>query len=496
MKIRFSALKLPSAGALVLPVAETGKLTGMAAALDQQSDGALSRAQKASRFTGKTEQMLEILAPAGVGLSRVLLAGIGKAGTLDALGWQRLGGRVMARLLCSGESRVAIAIEDLKGEVTTAQAAALTAAGARLRSYRFDKYRTKEPADKKPSVKELSLLCAEARAASSAYGREDKVIDGVFLTRDLVSEPANVIFPKSFADKLGELVDLDVKIEVLGEKKMRALGMGALLGVAQGSAHEPQLVAMRYDGGKKGEAPVVFIGKGVTFDSGGISIKPAAGMEQMKWDMGGAGTVAGAIKALAGRKAKANVIGIVGLVENMPSGTAQRPGDVVTSMSGQTVEVINTDAEGRLVLADAMTYAQRKFKPRLIVDLATLTGAMMVALGHEYAGLFANDDKLAEQLLAASQATGDKIWRMPLGPAYDRMINTPTADMKNVGGRNAGAITAAQFLQRFIENDLPWAHLDIAGTVWVEQDNALWEKGATGHGVRLLDRFIADNFEG
>ena len=286
---------------------------------------------------------------------------------------------------------------------------------------------------------------------------------------------------------------------MLGEKEMKKLGMGALLGVAQGSAQEPQLLVMEWHGaGKdpksKGGEPVAFVGKGVTFDTGGISLKPGAGMEEMKWDMGGAGTVIGLMKALAGRKAKANVVGLVGLVENMPDGKAQRPGDIVKSMSGQTIEILNTDAEGRLVLADVLWYCQDKYKPEFIVDLATLTGAIIVTLGHEHAGLFANDDDLSEKLAAAGRATGEKIWRLPLDDAYDKLINTDAADMKNIGGKGAGSITAAQFLQRFV-NKTPWAHIDIAGMAWSKESKPTVPKGATGFGVRLLDRLVADHYE-
>jgi leucyl aminopeptidase len=290
---------------------------------------------------------------------------------------------------------------------------------------------------------------------------------------------------------------LGIEFDVVDEAAMAELGMGALLGVGQGSVRPPRLLIMRWNGAADSKAePVVLIGKGITFDTGGISIKPAQGMEAMKWDMGGAGAVAGAIKALATRKAKANVVGVCALAENMPDGNAQRPGDIVTSMSGQTIEVINTDAEGRLVLADALTWAQRNLKPRVMVDLATLTGAMIVSLGHEYGGLFSNDDQLAEQLTAAGKETGDKLWRLPMGEAYDKIMDSPIADMKNSAGREGGSITAACFLGRFIDEGVKWAHLDIAGMVWSEKASHLYDKGATGYGVALLDRFVADNHEG
>jgi len=320
------------------------------------------------------------------------------------------------------------------------------------------------------------------------------VVEGVYLTRDVVTEPPNVLYPETLAARCKELEELGVVVEILNEKKMAKLGMGALLGVGQGSVRESFLVTMRWDGGPKNKAPVAFVGKGVTFDTGGISLKPGPGMEEMKWDMGGSGTVLGLMKALAGRKAKVNAVGVVGLVENMPDGNAQRPGDVVTSMSGQTIEIHNTDAEGRLVLADALWYTQQEFKPQAMIDLATLTGAILIALGNEYAGLFSNDDTLSAQLISAGQASGEPVWRMPLGDAYDKLLNSDCADMKNIGGRNAGSITAAQFLQRFVK-DTTWAHLDIAGMAWSSKDRPTVPKGATGYGVRLLDRFVSDVYE-
>lgn len=497
MRISFSAYSQPKSGSLVVLATKGGKLGAQAQAIDKDAGGAITRALKASRFDGEAGQILEILAPNFGRVNRILVAGIGKPGDADIHGFERLGGSVVARLLASGEKTLSLIIDhfdDLAAK--PADAAAHAAIGARLRSYRFDKYRTKESADKKPSLNKLVVMTKSPGRAETLFESHDKVLDGVFFTRDLVSEPANILYPKSFAERLQGLKALGVEVDILGEKEMRKLGMGALLGVAQGSAHEPQLVVMKYQGAdKKDNWPLAFIGKGVTFDTGGISIKPAGGMEQMKWDMGGAGAVSGLMHALAARKAKVNAIGVVGLVENMPSGTAQRPGDVVTTMSGQTVEVINTDAEGRLVLADAMTYAQRNFKPKTMIDLATLTGAIIISLGHEYAGCFSNDDKLVDKLLSAGTATGDKLWRFPIGKAYDQLINTPIADMKNVGPREAGSITAAQFLQRFVEDGTAWAHLDIAGMVWSEKDAALWEKGATGYGVRLLDRYVRENHE-
>ncbi|MDH3475364.1 MAG: leucyl aminopeptidase [Rhodospirillales bacterium] len=499
MKIAFSDLSLPASGALAVPVAEGRKLLPSAAKLDKATKGALARAMSASRFAGKKTELLEVLAPSGMKNSRILLVGVGDPKELDHLDLERLGGSLLVHFNGAGESQAALVVESGgRAKVDNAARAAWAGYGALLRSYRFDRYRTKEKPEKKPTLKTLTILVDDPRAARRRFGELEKIADGVFLTRDLVSEPANIIYPKSLASKARELQKLGVKVQVLGEAQMEKLGMGALLGVGQGSARESQLLVMQWSGAPraKSKAPLAFVGKGVTFDTGGISIKPAAKMEDMKWDMGGSGVVIGVMKALAARKAKANVVGVCGLVENMPSATAQRPGDIVTSMSGQTIEVINTDAEGRLVLADALWYAQEKFKPKAIVDLATLTGAIIVALGHEHAGLFSNNDELSDRLLAAGKAVGEPLWRLPLGEAYDKAIDSEAADMKNVGNRSGGSITAAQFLQRFVKDDTPWAHLDIAGVTWSSEDKPTVPKGGTAFGVRLLDRLVADNYEG
>ena len=397
----------------------------------------------------------------------------------------------------TGDKSAMIAVDPIKGsKLKTWEISANAAFGALLGSYRFDKYRTREKADAKPSVTALTIASRDS-ADAKAYGPKAKLADGVFMTRDLVSEPANVIYPITLAQQARSLSKLGVKISVLDEKQMAKLNMGALLGVAQGSANKPRLVVMQWNGAPRArnKRPIAFVGKGVTFDTGGISIKPAGGMEDMKWDMGGAGVVIGLMKALAGRKAKVNAVGVVGLVENMPSSTAQRPGDVVETMSGQTVEVINTDAEGRLVLADAMWYCQERYKPHTLIDLATLTGAIIVSLGNENAGMFANDDDICEKLTEASKLVGEPVWRMPLGDAYDKLINSDIADMKNIGGRWGGSITAAQFLQRFIKDDVKWAHLDIAGVTWSNKDAPTVPKGGTAFGVRLLDRLVAEHYE-
>lgn len=490
MKINFSEPALPKSGALVLGVGQGKKLGTVAKEIDKASDGAISRALGVSSFEGKARQLLEIVAPAGVPLSRILLAGTGEK--LSERDRADLGGRVLAQLNRSGEESATFAVDfggrDLPG------VSAEIAFGALLRSYRFTKYRTKPEESGKPRMASLTIAVKGAVAARRDFVPLEKLAEGVRFTRDLVSEPPNELYPATFAKEVRQLVKLGVKVEVLGEKQLEKLGMKALLGVGQGSRRESQVAVMQWNGAARSKQPIAFIGKGVTFDTGGISIKPAAGMGDMKWDMGGAGAVAGLMMALAGRKAKANVVGIIGLVENMPDGNAQRPGDIVTSMSGKTIEILNTDAEGRLVLADVLWYCQKRFKPSFMVDLATLTGAIIVSLGHEYAGLFTNDDALCKNLVAAGEATGEKVWRMPLAQPYDKMIDSDIADVKNIGGRDAGSITAAQFLQRFT-NDVPWAHLDIAGMAWSNKEADTVPKGGTGYGVRLLDRLVRDYYE-
>jgi leucyl aminopeptidase len=496
LDIAFAKPALPKSGALVLLAGEDERPSGVWQMADEATGGAIGRALDVSKFTGAKGKTVSILAP-GAGLSRVLVVGLGKTDAVTPLAAEEAGGAIAAAM--GVEPAVSIAANG----VSAVQAAHL-AMGAVLRAYRFDRYRTKEKAEDKPKLAKATVMLADPAAAKAAFAPLKAVAEGVFISRDLVSEPPNVLNPVVFADRIRELSDLGLKISVFGPKEMSKLGFGCLLGVAMGSAVEPRMVVMEWHGasgngngkGRKGARtkPVAFIGKGVTFDTGGISIKPAGGMEDMKWDMAGAGTVVGLMAALAGRKAKVDAVGLVGLVENMPSGTAQRPGDVVKSYSGQTVEVINTDAEGRLVLADVLWYCQETFDPVFMVDLATLTGAIIISLGHEYAGMFSNDDTLANKLAAAGSETGEKLWRMPLGDAYDKQIKSDIADMKNVGGRPGGSITAAQFIQRFVNNK-PWAHLDIAGTAWSSKDSACVPKGATAFGVRLLDRLVAEHYE-
>jgi leucyl aminopeptidase len=500
MKFTFSDLTLPASlpksGSLVLPVLAERTLTPAGTDLDGKTGGMLTRAMAANKFSGKTDELLTVVAPGGVDLNHIVLVGLGKPDQITDLTLQDAGGAIVAALGKNADE-VTVVVDELGGGMAPATVAAEIAFGAQLRSYRFDKYRTKEKPEAKPSLQAITLLTSDAEGAASVYAAREAVADGVFLTRDVISEPANILYPRTLADRCVELGSLGVEVQVLDQDQMASLGMGALLGVAMGSVKEPYLVVMKYDGAPDAEdkRPVAFVGKGVTFDTGGISIKPAGGMEDMKWDMGGAGVVLGLMKALAGRKAKVNAVGIVGLVENMPSGSAQRPGDIVTSMSGQTIEVLNTDAEGRLVLADALWFTQDTFKPRAMVNLATLTGAIIVALGTEHAGLFSNDDALSEQLTAAGRKVGEKLWRMPMNDAYDKAINSDAADVKNIAGsRDAGSIIGAQFLQRFV-NNVPWAHLDIAGVTWSKKDTGTIPKGATSFGVRLLDRYVADVYE-
>ena len=495
MKIEFPET-LPKSGALAVAVTKDKILSPTAKLIDQQTQGAITRALKVGRFTGEKDQVLELVAPAGLNLSRIVLYGLGDPKAIDALALENAGGNVVQRVNGPGDNDVVIAVDALPGcNLKTPMMAAEVAFGARLGAYRFDRYRTDETPEKKPSVKRLGVYAKNAPAAARAYERLAEVAEGVELTRNLVSEPANVLYPVSFAARCEELKDIGVKVEVLDLAQIKKLGMRALIGVAQGSANEPRVVIMRWNGGAKADdKPIAFIGKGVTFDTGGISIKPSAGMEEMKWDMGGAGVVTGLMRALAGRKAKVNVVAALGLVENMPSSTAQRPGDVVKAMSGKTIEVINTDAEGRLVLADVLWHIQQRFKPKVMIDLATLTGAIIVALGHNHAGLFANNDRLADWLLEAGLATGERLWRMPLHDSYEQDIKSPIADIKNVGDRWAGSISAALFLKHFV-NDVPWAHLDIAGTTWCYKNQSTVPKGGSGFGVRLLDRLVADHYE-
>ncbi len=493
LEITFARSAKPTDGLAVL-LASSGAKFGEVAK-DVDPGNVIEKAVKVSGFSGKALASLDLVAPAGSSFDRVLAIGAGEPSLVNSQSWPKLGGTIQSLVKKSAKVTIYADAPDFKPD---GDAVAALALGMLLRAYRFDKYRTKkddadggEEADK---IK-VTIVSEAAVAAKKAFADAEALAGGVDLARDLVNEPANMLGPVEFADRTRQLQSLGVEVEVLGEKELKKLGMGALLGVAQGSVRPPRLVVMQWKGGKAKDKPVAFIGKGVVFDSGGVSIKPAQGMEDMKGDMGGAAAVTGLIHTLAARKAKVNVVGVIGCVENMVDGNAQRPGDIVTSMSGQTIEVLNTDAEGRLVLADALWYTNDRFQPLFMVNLATLTGAIMVALGQHHAGLFSNNDELSERLTAAGLTSGEKLWRMPLGPEYDKLIDSKNADMKNIGGRYGGAITAAQFLQRFVK-DTPWAHLDIAGTAMGSPGSEVNQSWGSGFGVRLLDQLVRDHYEG
>lgn len=490
--IAFARLATPKKGSVVVLSAEKEGLSEAARACDPA--GVLGRAFSVTAFKGKSGKSVELLAPEGTAYDRLVAVGVGKIPELQEYDWLRAGGAIYAAL--NKPAEVAIILDLASGKVSGMDAANV-ALGILLRAYSFDKFKTKKDEDgDKTSGRpaRITIHCANPAAAKKAFAGLEPVAAGVCLARDLVNEPANMLGPVELAARARELHSVGVKVDVLTENEMKKLGMGALLGVAQGSARPPRLVVMRWDGGKSGSKPIAFVGKGVTFDTGGNSIKPASGMEDMKGDMGGAAAVIGLMRALAGRNARVNAVGIIGCVENNVDGNAQRPGDIVTSMSGQTIEVLNTDAEGRLVLCDALWYCNEKFRPAVMIDLATLTGAIMVALGFHHAGLFSNNDELATRLSAVGQVTRERVWRMPLGAEYDKLLDSKNADMKNIGGRYGGAITAAQFLQRFVK-DTPWAHLDIAGTGMGAPANEINASWASGFGVRLLDRLVRDYYE-
>jgi leucyl aminopeptidase len=494
MQIDFVAatVKPTETTALAVLAFEDGEFSPAAEALDKQMSGAIRRAIAASRFKGTMGQTVHLLAPAGVTAGRVVVIGAGKQSVFDEKAAETAGAHAWNAAKDTGAEALLLLMPGA-GPDRPAHAGF----GIQLASYRFDRYRTTEKPEKKPSVTKVSIAAADPKASAKAHKALSGLADAICYARDLVTEPANILYPEEYARRVKELAKLGLEIEVLGEKEMKKLGMGSLLGVGQGSVRESQLVVMQWKGAKDAKAaPIAFVGKGVCFDTGGISLKPADGMEEMVTDMAGSAAVVGAMYALAARKAKVNAVGIIGLVENMPDGNAQRPGDVVKSMSGQTIEVINTDAEGRLVLADAVWYCQDRFKPKFVIDLATLTGAIVVALGKDLAGLYCTDEALASNLLAASKASDDALWRMPLHGPYDKLIDSHIADMKNIGPRYGGSITAAMFIKRFT-NGVPWAHIDMATTAWRPNSTvATIPSGASGFGVRLLDRLAADFYEG
>ena len=486
MHVQFSQ-SLPQAARLIAQVVDKGKLpASLPAAMRAGADVA--------RFKGTTGQTFDGFVETADGAARLALAGSGEASDDARLAnLEKAGAALAAKFQSTGDEELVL---DVRENRLSAEEIGHVLLGLRLRNWRYDIYRTKMKDEQKVTLKKVTVV-GGPDDADTAWNELTALAEGVEFTRELVTEPANIIYPETFVERCQKRFEgTGAELIVLDEKQMEELGMGSLLGVGQGSVRESRILAIRWNGGEAGDKPVAFVGKGVTFDTGGISIKPGPGMEDMKWDMGGAGAVAGGMLALVKRKAKANVVGVMGLVENMPDGNAQRPGDVVTSMNGQTIEVLNTDAEGRLVLADALHWTQQEFEPTRIVDFATLTGAIIIALGNEHAGLFSNDDDLAKDLIEAGEATGDTMWRMPLGKGYDKLIDSPIADMKNIGGKGAGSITAAQFLQRFIADDTPWAHIDIAGKAWSDKPGRTWGKGATGYGVRLIDRLVSDTLEG
>jgi len=490
--ISFSSAKPPSDGTLL--VLTNADLAFGPAAAQLDAGGGLTKAMKAAEFKGGLAKTLSLITPADTGFDRIIVLGTGKE-SLSEYDWLKLGGAAMAALGKSEKAAVLLEVpgEDVDAPPQPANLAGL-AQGMLLSAYRFDRYKTPKKGEPKKKAAKITLFTPFAASVRKHWAEAKGIADGVMLARDLVNEPANVLNPVEFAKRASKLEDLGCAVEILDEKAMRKLKMEALLGVSRGSRNAPRMAIIQWKGGAKKDKPVAFVGKGVTFDTGGISIKPAGGMEDMKGDMGGAAAVTGLMHALAARKAKVNAVGIIALVENMPDGDAQRPGDIVKSMSGQTIEVLNTDAEGRLVLADALWHCKEKFDPQFMINLATLTGAILVALGNHHAGMFSNNDDLAEKIFSAGQSTKEKVWRMPLGPEYDKMIDSKNADMKNIGGRFAGSITAGQFLQRFV-GETPWAHLDVAGTAMGSPQTEISKTWASGYGVRLLDRLVADNYE-
>lgn len=491
-RISFASADSVLKPAVMVFVGDDMALSPSAGRLGPQFPDVLATASAIEGFKGKAGTALDLIAPSGLPASRVIVVGVGSEKDQAKIDWVTFGGKTSTRMPAGKAISV---LFDPAG--ANAEAAADFALGVSMRGYAFDRYKTKKKSDDQVDEAgvDVAIHLADHAAAKKMAKVREGLFNGIEIARNLVNEPPNVLTPTEFARRASELSKLGVEIEILDEKALKKIGMRALLAVGQGSVQPSQVVIMRWNGAKNAkEQPIAFIGKGVVFDTGGISIKPAAGMEDMKGDMAGAACVVGLMHALASRKAKANVIGAIGLVENMPDGNAYRPGDIITSLSGQTIEIINTDAEGRLVLADVLWYVQDKFKPKFMVNLATLTGAILVALGQEYAGLFSNNDELAQRLSGAGTLTGERVWRMPLGPEYDKMIDSKFADMKNSGGRFGGSITAAQFLQRFV-NDTPWAHLDIAGTGMSSPQTDISRGWASGWGVRLLDRLVSESYE-
>ena len=498
MKTTFTSRPVTAADMLVLLAAKDEPLEEIGSDLPDAAREQLQRAAKALEFTGKKGQSVELAAPAGLEVKRLLLLGLGDVEKLNVKEVEYAGGRAAAAAMAAKAKDVAVrATAPVGSPLHEAAFAARFASGMKLRNYRFDRYKTKKGSDgddrekdEKARIEALTVVTNVAAEAEAAFAPLSALADSVHFARDLVNEPPNVLNPKEFARRVEEMAEeVGLGVQVLKPKQLREERFNALLAVGQGSKHKPRVVVMTYHGADDDSAPIAFVGKGVCFDSGGVSIKPSPNMEDMKGDMAGAAAVVGLMRALAARKAKVNAVGVIGLEENMPDGGAQRPGDIVISRSGQSIAVLNTDAEGRLVLADCLDYAREKFSPARIINLATLTGAIIISLGKEHAGLFSNDDALAEEITQAGLETGERVWRMPLDPAYDKLIDYDIADMKNIGGREAGSITAAQFLQRFV-GDIPWAHLDVAGTAMAAPKTDINDSWGSGWGVRLLNRLM------
>lgn len=493
---------LKNAKILIIGTFENFELSGRVSILEQSSNNFLSKVLKANNFKGKSGETVTIHTPELLDnhnhIIKVIFFGLGKQSEFNDLNAEKAGSKLLNILKKLNIEECSILLENIKEDYIP-----YIALGLSLKNYSFKKYKTKlEEKDKTTIIKKVNFIAENSDYVQNIFTNKiEPLIRGIWLARDLVTEPANELTPESYAliikDVSREFSDL--KVEILDEKMMQKLGMHALLGVGQGSQYRSRLAVLKWNGGSKDEAPIALVGKGVTFDTGGISLKPAKGMWEMIYDMAGSASVVGTLYTLAARKAKVNVVGVVGLVENAISGTAQRPGDIVKSMSGQTIEVLNTDAEGRLVLADALWYAQEYFQPKLIIDLATLTGAIVTALGSNcYAGLFSNNDNLVEKLISSGKNVDEKLWRFPLAQEYDDQMNSDVADMKNISLKGSGAdsITAAEFLQRFLKDKtIPWAHLDIAGMAWAKEELTSTPRGATGFGVKLLNQFIAEHFE-
>lgn len=486
MKINFN--NNITSNTLVIGIAEDFDLHKHLA-LDDDLKSLIAQIIDLKKFEGESGQKFTVATPHHILIKFIVVVGLGKFEEFNDLSAVKFGGKIISALKCAKFTTASVVLDS---RMNVEGVHANIAYGVYLRDYSFDKYKSAEKLKDKVAISDIEIVTDNSIKAEDIFIRELKpVAESVNFSRNLISEPPNVIYPESFANQAKkDLEKLGIEVEILDETKMQKLGMNALLGVGQGSSRDSKLLVMQYNGGKKGDAPLAFVGKGVTFDTGGISIKPSANMEDMKYDMSGAAIVTGLIRALAARKAKVNVVAVAGLVENMPDGNAQRPADVVRSMSGQTIEILNTDAEGRLVLADTLWYCQDRFNPKLMIDLATLTGAMIISLGTHHAGVFSNDEELIDNLIAAGKVTDEKLWNMPLSSDYDKMVDSVIADVRNTGnGKGAGSITAAQFLKRFV-NDVAWAHLDIAGVSWADKDTELHPAGATGFGIRLLNQFI------